>query len=101
MQFTIFIYWFGTRSVDLFDYIPVATITESAFSLNADPRIIEADMQVFPVSPPDVATMSATVNAATKVRVRKTFLIIVVCPGSCRAQLFVRYLTFMNSFHWR
>ena len=28
----------------LFDYIPVSAIAESAFALNADPRIIEIDI---------------------------------------------------------
>lgn len=58
-------------------------------------------MQVSPISPAEVAKMFIAVNVVTNAIARKIFLIIVVCPGSCRAQLFVRYLTFMNSFHWR
>jgi hypothetical protein len=30
--------------MSLFDYIPVALVTESAFALNADPGIIEIDI---------------------------------------------------------
>ena len=52
-------------------------------------------MQVFPVSPPEVTTMSAVVNAATKAMARKIFLIIVVGPCSCRAQLRVGFLVFV------
>ena len=44
------------------------------------PSFGAAAMQVFPVSPLDVATMSAAVNAVTKAMARKIFLIIVVCP---------------------
>lgn len=58
-------------------------------------------MQVSPISPAEVAKMFIAVNVVTNAIARKIFLIIVVYPGSCRAQLLVRYLTFMNSFHWR
>ena len=59
------------------------------------PSFGAAAMQVFPVSPLDVATMSAAVNAATKAMARKIFLIIVVGPCACRAQLRVGFLVFV------
>ena len=64
-------------------------------------RSYVAAAQVLPVNPAEVATISEAAIEAMTAITRKNFLIIFLYPYPCRAQLLVRYLTFMNSFHWR
>ena len=57
---------------------------------------------MFPVSPLDVATMSAAVTAVTKAMARKIFLIIVVCPdfvSSATSSLILVFVIYVVDGH--